>query len=219
MELLQKANQMRQARLAEELTVMSPLPATRLTEYDELSCPVSQHSTIRVKKVTYSVPARLIGQEVRVEVYEGHLKICHGREVLLSLARARGDRAVIDYRHIIDHLLRKPGAFAHYVHREELFPDTAFRLAYDRLIADHGERSGQLEYLHLLKLASEVGESAITSIIGELSGPGHPSHWTVAQLRSLLDLESSPKVLEMELEPPNLASYDALLSKEVANVG
>jgi hypothetical protein len=105
------------------------------------------------------------------------------------------------------------------VHREELFPDTTFRLAYDRLVADHGERSGQLEYLHLLKLASEVGESGITSIVGELSGPGHPSKWTVAQLRSLLDLESSPKVLEMELEPPNLASYDALLSKEVAYVG
>lgn len=219
-EVLDKANQIRQARLAEELKVMSPLPPTRLTEYDELSCPVSQHSTIRVKKVTYSVPARLIGQEVRVEVYEGHLKICHGREVLLSLARARGDRgAVIDYRHIIDHLLRKPGAFAHYVHREELFPDSTFRLAYDRLVADHGEKTGQLEYLQVLKLASEVGESAISSLVGELSGPGHRTKWTVAQLRGFLDLESPPKVLEMELEPPNLSSYDALLNEEVAHVG
>jgi hypothetical protein len=219
MEVLHKANQRRQARLAEELKVMAPLPPTRLTEYDELSCPVSQHSTIRVKKVTYSVPARLIGQEVRVEVYEGHLKICHGREVLLSLARARGDRgAVIDYRHVIEHLLRKPGAFAHYVHREELFPDSTFRLAYDRLVADHGQKTGQLEYLHLLQLASEVGEAAITSLVSELSGPGHPSKWTVAQLRSFLDLERQPKVLEMELEPPDLSSYDALLSQEVTHV-
>ena len=62
-----------------------PLPPTRLSEYDELSCLVSQHSTIRVKKVTYSVPARLIGQTVRVEVYEGALIICHGRELLLRL--------------------------------------------------------------------------------------------------------------------------------------
>ena len=219
MAVLDQANQIRQERLAEELKVMSPLPPTRLTEYNELSCPVSQHSTIRVKKVTYSVPARLIGQEVRVEVYEGHLKICHGREVLLSLARARGDRgAVIDYRHVIDHLLRKPGAFANYVHREELFPDSTFRLAYDRLVADHGEKTGPLEYLRLLQLASEVGESAITSIVGEMSGPGHPSKWTVIELRSFLDLESQPKVLEMELEPPNLSGYDALLSEEVAHV-
>jgi transposase len=219
MAVLDQANQTRQARLAEELKVMSPLPPTRLTEYNELRCAVSQHSTIRVKKVTYSVPARLIGQEVRVEVYEGHLKICHGREVLLSLARARGDRgAVIDYRHVIDHLLRKPGAFAHYVHREELFPDSTFRLAYDRLVADHGDKTGQLEYLHLLQLASEVGESAIGSLVGELSGPGHQSKWTVVQLRSFLDLESPPKVLEMELDPPDLSSYDGLLNEEVAHV-
>jgi hypothetical protein len=56
--------------------------------------------------VTYSVPARLIGQTVRVEVYEGTLKIFHSRELLLSLPRARDDRgAVIDYRHIITHLV------------------------------------------------------------------------------------------------------------------
>lgn len=219
-EVLHKANQMRQARLAEELKVMSPLPETRLSEYDELRCPVSQHSTIRVKKVTYSVPARLIGQEVRVEVYEGQLKIFHARELLLSLPRARGDRGVvINYRHVIEHLLRKPGAFAHYVHREELFPDSSFRLAYDRLVADHGERAGQLEYLHLLKLAAELGESALSSLISELSGPGQPSKWTVAGLRSFLNVESPPNVLEMQLEPPELASYDALLSQEVTHVG
>ena len=63
---------------------------------------------------------------------------------------------MINYRHVIEHLLRKPGAFAHYVHREEMFPDSTFRLAYDRLVADHGERAGQLEYLHLLKLTAEL---------------------------------------------------------------
>ena len=100
--VLHKANATRRARLAEELRVMRPLPPSRLSEYDELSCRVSQHSTIRVKRVTYSVPARLIGQEVRVQVYEGQLKVFHGRELLLSLRRAAGDRsAVIDYRHLI----------------------------------------------------------------------------------------------------------------------
>jgi hypothetical protein len=53
------------------------------------------------------------------------------------------------------------------VHREELFPDSAFRLAYDRLIADHGERAGRLEYLHLLKLAAELGEAAISSLVAQ----------------------------------------------------
>ena len=199
--------------------MMRPLPMTRLSEYDELRCTVSQHSTIRVKKVTYSVPARLIGQEVRVEVYEGRLEIFHGRERLLSLPRAIGERgAVIDYRHVIEHLLRKPGAFAHYVHRQEMFPDSAFRLAYDRLISDHGERAGRLEYLHLLRLAAELGESAISSLVGEWSGPGQPSRWTVAGMRRYLGLEEPPAVPDLQLEP-ELASYDALLSEEVVYVG
>lgn len=218
-EVLQKVNDTRRTRLAEEFKVLRPLPPTRLSEYDELRCRVSQHSTIRVKKVTYSVPARLIGQEVRVEIYEGQLQIFHGRELLLSLPRAGGDRgAVIDYRHLIEHLLRKPGAFAHYVHREELFPDSAFRLAYDRLVADHGERAGRLEYLHLLKLAAELGEAAISSLVGQYSGPGQTSKWTVADLRRYLGLDRRPHVPELQLEP-ELASYDALLSGEATYVG
>lgn len=217
--VLHHANHARRIRLTEEFKVMRPLPSTRLSEYDELSCRVSQHSTIRVKKVTYSVPARLIGQEVRVEVSEGQLQIFHRRELLLSLPRAAGDRgAVIDYRHIIEHLLRKPGAFAQYVHREELFPDRSFRLAYDRLVADHGERAGRLEYLHLLRLAAEWGEAALSSLISEWSSPLRPCQWTVAQLRRFLRLGDRPAVPELHLEP-ELASYDALLSREVTHVG
>ena len=165
------------------------------------------------------MPARLIGQPVRVEVYEGELKIFHSRELLLSLPRAAGDRgAVIDYRHIIEHLLRKPGAFAHYVHREELFPDSAFRLAYDRLVRDHGERAGRLEYLHLLKLAAELGEAAISSLVGQYSSPAQPCKWTVAGLRRYLGLTERPTVPDLHLEP-ELASYDALLNQEVTHVG
>jgi len=216
--VMEKANHNRRVRLAEEYQVMRPLPPSRLSEYDELSCLVGQHSTIRVKKVVYSVPARLIGQTLRVEVYEMALKIFHGRELLLTLPRALGDRgAVIDYRHIIDHLMRKPAAFAHYVHRQELFPDSSFRLAYDRLVADHGERAGQLEYLHLLKLAAELGESAISSLVSEWSGPMLAGKWTVTQLREYLGIGERPAVPEIYLEP-ELASYDALLSEEVSYV-
>ena len=164
------------------------------------------------------VPFDPTGDKVRVQVYEGQLKVFHGRELLLSLERATGERrAVIDYRHLIEHLLRKPGAFAHYVHREELFPDSTFRLAYDRLVADHGERAGQLEYMHLLKLAAELGESAIGSLVGEWSSPMQPGKWTVEQMRRFLG-EERPTVPELRFEP-ELASYDALLSQEVAYGG
>jgi hypothetical protein len=214
---LRQANQRCLARLRQELEVMRPLPGTRLSEYDEVRCRVSSHSTIRVKKVTYSVPARLIGQEVKVEVYEGYLKLYHGRQLLLEIERATGDRGVkIDYRHLIDHLLRKPGAFTHYLHREEFFPDSCFRLAYDRLVGDHGLRAGQIEYLHLLKLTSELGESALSAVVGEWAGPNRGGRWRTADLRRFLNIDVSTRWPEMTLEP-ELKSYDALLGKEVGD--
>lgn len=218
--VLRRVNQTRTTKLAEEIPRMRPLPPIRLSEYDELQCPVSHHSTIRVKKVAYSVPARLIGQAVKVEVYEGHLKLYHGRVLLLTLKRALGERrAVIDYRHVIEHLLRKPGAFTHYVHREELFPDSTFRHAYDRLVGDHGLRTGELEYLRLLQLAAELGGvNTLGSLVGEWCSPAHRSVWRVADLRRFLNLEARPELPDLRLEP-ELGSYDALLGREVAHVG
>ena len=218
--VLRQGNRGRQSKLAEETARMRPLPAVNLSEYDEVECTVSHHSTIRVKKVTYSVPARFIGHQVRVEVYEGQLKIYHGRQLLLTLKRAAGERrAVIDYRHLIEHLVRKPGAFRHFVHREELFPDGSFRLAYDRLVADHGLRAGELEYLRLLQLAHELGgENTISSLVGQWSGAAMTGRWRVADLRRYLRLEARPDLPELRLEP-DLRAYDALLGGEEAHVG
>jgi transposase len=215
--VLNRGNHGRRDRLAEELALMKPLPPTGLSEYDELSCTVGSASTIRVKKVGYSVPARLIGQELKVEVYERELKLYSGRELLLSLPRHCGDRGVVlNYRHVIDHLLRKPGAFERYRYREQLFPSRSFREAYDHLVARQGQRSGALEYLRLLKLASEVGESDIEIMLADYLSPPHPS-WSVEELRRILQPTSRPPIELAELQP-EYSSYDGLLSpnQEVA---
>jgi hypothetical protein len=212
-QVLERSNQGRQENLAAELAVMKPLPPTRLSEYDEVSCMVGSASTIRVKKVGYSVPARLIGQELKVEVYERELKLYSGRELLLVLPRHCGDRGVVlDYRHVIDHLLRKPGAFERYRYREQLFPSRSFREAYDHLVAKHGQRGGAVEYLRLLKLASEVGESDIEVMLADYLSPPYPT-WSVGELRRILQPEPRPQIELSELQP-EWSSYDALLSPE-----
>jgi len=211
--VLERANQKRQEKLAAELAVMKPLPPTRLSEYDELTCTVGSASTIRVKKVGYSVPARLIGQELKVEVYERELKLYTGRELLLVLPRHCGDRGVVlDYRHVIEHLLRKPGAFERYRYREQLFPSRLFREAYDHLVAKHGQRSGTVEYLRLLKLASEVGESEVELMLVDYLSPPYPA-WSVELFRRNLQPEARPCMELAELEP-ECRSYDSLLSVE-----
>jgi hypothetical protein len=219
-QVLERGNHGRRDALAQELAVMKPLPPTRLSEYDEVSCTVSSASTIRVKKVGYSVPARLIGQELKVEVYEQELKLYSGRELLLSLPRRVGDRGVVlDYRHVIDHLLRKPGAFERYRYREQLFPSRSFRQAYDQLVAQQGARRGAVEYLRLLKLASEVGESDVELLLADCLTPPYPA-WSVTELRRILQPGVSQPMALAALEP-EWSSYDALLSpaQEVAHAG
>jgi len=193
------------------------LPPTRLSEYDEVICCVGSASTIRVKKVGYSVPARLIGQELKVEVYERELKLYSGRELLLSLPRHTGNQGmVLDYRHVIDHLLRKPGAFERYRYREQLFPSRLLRMAYDHLVVQQGQRRGTVEYLRLLKLASEVGASGVEVLLADYLSPPYPV-WSVAELRGVL--QPSPRSpIELPELQPEWRSYDALLSQEVTCV-
>lgn len=212
-QVLERSNQGRQEKLAAELAVMKPLPPTRLSEYEEVRCTVSSASTIRVRKVGYSVPARFIGQELKAEVYERELKLYSGRELLLVLPRHCGDRGmVLDYRHVIDHLLRKPGAFERYRYREQLFPSRSFREAYDHLVAQHGQRGGAGEYLRLLKLAGEVGESDIEVMLADFLSPPYPA-WSVGELRRILQPTPRPPLELGELRP-EWSSYDNLLNPE-----
>jgi hypothetical protein len=214
---LRAANAKRQTRFAEELACLRPLPAGPLAEYQECAPVVSSHSLIRIKKQTYSVPSRLIGHTLRVEVHETEHKVYLGRDFLFCLPRVRGDRGgKVDFRHVIVPLLRKPGAFLNYRHREALYPSLVFRATYDRLVADHGERSGVIEYLHVLKLAAEEGVERVEPLLqSQLTAAGK---WRATEVRGRL-VPVAAKVQELAELTPSLRAYDTLLEGEVAHVG
>jgi hypothetical protein len=213
--VVRAANARRSKQLAEELDCMRPLPAVRLAEYREFEPVVSSQSLIRVKKHAYSVPSRLIGHTLRVELYEAHLKVYLGREYLFDLPRLRGDRGSwVDFRHVITPLLRKPGAFINYRHREALYPTPVYRAVHDRLVADHGERPGVIEYLQVLKLAAEASVERVESLLQErLKGPGK---WRATDVRDQL-APPARKVIDLPGLTPSLEAYDALLGGEVAH--
>ena len=139
------------------------------------------------------------------------------RDFLFCLPRLRGDRgALVDFRHVIGPLLRKPGAFVHYRHREALYPSAVFRAAYDRLVADHGERPGVIEYLQVLKLAVEqTVEKVEPALQVQLALAGK---WRALQLREAL-VPAARKIIELASLTPSLNAYDRLLESEVADVG
>jgi hypothetical protein len=213
--VLRAANAQRQKRVAEERACLRALPAGWLAEYREYAPVVSSQSLIRVRKHAYSVPARLIGHTLRVELYEARLKVYLGREFLFELPRLRGDRGTrVDFRHVITPLLRKPGAFLHYRHREALYPSPVFRAAYDRLVKDHGERPGVIEYLQVLKLAAETSVERVETLLGpQLATAGK---WRARQVREAL-MPPETKVIVLPGWTPSLQAYDALLGQEVAD--
>lgn len=210
------ANALRQKRLKEELEVMRALPASPLVEYREYSALVSSHSVIRVKKNAYSVPSRLIGHTVRVQLYESELKVYLGRDLIMTMPRIRGDRgALIDFRHLIVPLLRKPGAFVNYQHREQLYPTQAFRAAYDCLVRNYGEHPGVIEYLQVLKLAAEETVERVEPALETLLKK--PGRWRAIEVRGQV-APFPRKIIELPPLMPDLNGYDELLGKEASYV-
>ena len=143
-ELVRQRNRTRQVRWEAEQAALRPLPATPLAPCRELRVTVGRFSTIQVLRNTYSVPSRLIGTSLTVRVRAETLELYVGTTLTLTLPRLHGlHQQRIDYRHIIWSLVRKPGAFAAYRYREELFPSLIFRQAYDRLqsaVPQHADR-------------------------------------------------------------------------------
>jgi hypothetical protein len=165
--VLESANLRRAKRLGEELAAMPERRIADFADYRETMVIVRNDSTIRVNKMVYSVPCRLIGVKLLARIGENEVVLLAGAREVARLTLSRGDRgAVIDFRHLISHLLRKPGAFAGYRWRGELFPSLVYRAAYDRL-----ERAGAYadkRYLEVLKLAADEGVTAVENALEQL---------------------------------------------------
>ena len=211
-ELVRRRNATRQARWAEEQAALRPLPATLLAPCREVQTRVGRFSTLQVLGNTYSVPARLIGARVLVRVRAETLEVYAGTTRLLTMGRLPGrGRHRIDYRHVIWSLVRKPGAFANYRYRDELFPTLAFRRAYDALVAARPERADR-EYVRVLHLAASTAESeveaALTLLLEQGTAPTLDAVRELVRVPGLAALpELAPAVLDLDV-------YDRLLSGE-----
>jgi hypothetical protein len=210
-DLVRLRNHTRQLRWDEERERLSPLPTMPLDPAQELRVSVSRFSTMRVLRNTYSVPSRLIGQTLTVRVRAEVLELYLGATRLETLPRLRGQhQQLIDYRHLIDSLLRKPGAFAQYRYHDALFPSLLFRQAYDALCRSQSQRADQ-HYLRILHLAATGSESEVETALALLMEAGTvPTHEAV---RSLVHRCERPALPELTSPVVDLSLYDQLLAK------
>jgi hypothetical protein len=213
--LFQRLNAGRHDRFLEEVSRLQPLPEHRLDSMRRERVRVSPGSLVTVHRNTYSVHSRLIGEMVEARVLPDTVEIWYGDRKVEELPRLRGrSKHRIDYRHIIDWLVRKPGAFEHYRYRDDLFPTSWFRLAYDALREERGPKRGAKEYLQILALAAKRGESMVEDIIRVLLGRRDPLNAeTVSQLT---ECGAPSPLTTVEVAPVSLAVFDELLCGEGA---
>lgn len=194
-------------RLTEERATLGALPSAAIPSYTTYYPVVRRWSTIRVAHRTYSVPAQLMGHTVEARVHPNVVEVRYRDQIVQTMPRLRKeDEHRIDYRHVIGWLVRKPGAFARYRYREDLYPSVTFRRAYDALSRTHGERA-DLEYLRILQLAATAGELRVTAVLTTLLDAG------VAFEARTVQAEVAPPVLivpTVHIPAPDLTVYDAL---------
>jgi hypothetical protein len=208
--LFERLNAGRKQRLREEMAVMKELPERRMESCKRERVKVDSGSLIYVDRNVYSVPSRLIGEQVEARLYMDQVEVWYGQKKVEQMPRLRGRRKHrVDYRHIIDWLVRKPGAFEHYRYREELFPTSRFRMAFDVLQEKLGRSQGGKEYLKILELAAKESEAKVEEALrvrlegadGEISAKG---------IEALLGLDGGAAVRDVQVAAVDLGLFDQL---------
>lgn len=208
--VVDRLNQKKQRRFAEEILHLRPLPTNRIPMYTDIAVTVLPWSYIRVARNIYSVNSRLIGHKVVARLHADEVEVFYNGRVVDRFPRLRGQgRHRIDYRHVVFSLVQKPGAFARYRFREEMFPSLVFRRAYDALTRQRGERA-DIEYLRVLRLAATTFESEVEAALSLLLETSAPFDY--ADVQSLVSPKPSTVPVDPKPMKPDLKQFDNLLT-------
>jgi transposase InsO family protein len=211
-QVVQRFNTRVARRLAVERPTLRALPPRRTAEYEELPARVSKYAIFMVKGAQYSAPSRLIGHRLMVRQYAQHVECWLGADKVLECARAtlaqgHSHARNIDYRHLVEALKRKPGAFARWVLRDAVFPRQVYRQTWERLCAARPEREACKTMVGLLVLAADGHEAQLAVELEQLIELDQ-----LPDLQALTTLLAPPRgqIPEVEVRLPALNDYDAL---------
>ena len=208
--LLKQLNAGRSKRFQEELKVLQRLPLYRIDDFKKLRVKVDSGSIIKVLHNDYSLHSRLVGEWVEVRVYADHLEIWYAQRKIDQFPRLRGrGKHRVNYRHIIERLVRKPGAFENYKYRKDLYPSMQFRIAYDWL-KRHLNGRGNKEYLKILYFASKHTEIGVENALRYLINEGKPI--CLESVKQIVQSKQEiPDITSVHVDKVDLSYYDTLL--------
>ncbi len=210
-----RANAHRSKAIEAEGAVLQDLPVGRTVDYQPISVNITSSSGFTLRRVFYTVPSRLIGHRLGARVYDDRIDLFLSGSHLLTLPRGRAGASgpgvhVVNYRHVIHSLKKKPMALLNLVYRDELFPREAYRRCFEKALERLTEREACRLAVALLALAHEENcEAELAAEIdralkaGRLPDPGE------------LKARFAPrrgKMPSVDVTRPPLVGYGALLS-------
>lgn len=214
-EIVGRRNAARAKRIAAERAYLQPLPENRTTDFEEVIVTVSSTGGFTLRKVFYTVPSRLIGHRLRVRLYDDRLEVFMGGTQLLTLPRGRAHSdgrhdQVVNYRHVIHALRKKPMALLNLVYRDKLFPRPAYRRAFEALSAQLPEKMACKITVDLMALAHDRGcERDLAEEVDRVLDTG--SLPDPVALRRLFGPDPAD-LPSISVLPVALDSYDALVA-------
>lgn len=215
-ELVARRNARLGAILAAERATLIALPKRRTNDFEEVLVSVTRTGGFTLRRVFYSVPSRLIGHRLRVRLYDDRLELLIGSTPLMTLRRGRASRTgqhghVVDYRHVITALRRKPMALMNLVYRDQLFPREAYRRMFETVLEQTNERQACRTAVALLSLTHECGCEAhlATELDRDLAAQRLPD---LVALRARFAPDPG-RLPQISVPLPPLSEYDALLAR------
>ena len=203
-------------KYAAEKAVLQPLPKRRVADYEILSAKVSCHSTIDVRCILYSVPSRLIGQQIEIHLYHDRLVGYFARQQVFDRPRMRlagkGRRRgrCIDYRHLIGGLRKKPRAFLFCKWQSDLLPTAEFRQLWGQLKARFERDQAALLIVEALYIAATYDKEQ--AVCEYMSAALADKQLTLRRLQQQFMPKAVATLPPIEAQQHSLDSYDQLLS-------
>lgn len=209
-------NRQCEAKYEAEKAVLQPLPKRRVADYEILSAKVSCHSTIEVRCILYSVPSRLIGQQIEIHLYHDRLVGYFARQQVFELSRMRvagkGRRRgrCIDYRHVIGGLRKKPRAFLFCQWQSDLLPTAEFRQLWAQMKAQFERDQAAVLMVEALYIAATYDkEQTVASYLAEALSK---NQLTLRHLQQQFMPDAVATLPPIATQQHALDSYDQLLS-------
>jgi hypothetical protein len=219
-EMMFSVNKRLSKYFVEEQKALKPLPGYKAMDYELLSTKISNLSLIVIKNMTYSVPSRLAGHALTLHLYQHKIEGYLGNCLVMCFERKyrhiHKTRYVIDYRHIIHALIKKPGAFRFCQYRDELLPNESYRQIWRYLDESEPKKVSPKIMLRLLKLAAdydceyELGEQVLSLIQQKVT-------WDIEAIECHFN-RSNPALPQVPCLQHTLAHYDQFIPNQTGGI-